>query len=245
MSDTQATLGQKTRKRNRIITIIVSIILVIVLIISSLILFHNYYYTSFWVNGQSMYPTLNSQAKYSNGNLIGDTLVGSIANCYDIDYGIMDEHQKAIDNINRGDIIVLKYSDSDSSDKIKRVIVLPGETFYITSSIPGQNDNGNLYILNHATNQYELTEQGIDNSLINIGYYPPQYNQPTTLEDDEIFVMGDNRLLGKSNDSRSNGPFNIELVDGVVVALEAHVKITYSEGLYEISEMNYFWPIYL
>lgn len=245
MSETQATLGQKTRKRNRIITIIVSIILVIVLIISSLILFHNYYYTSFWVNGQSMYPTLNSQAKYSNGTLIGDTLIGSIANCYDIDYGIMDEHQKAIDNINRGDIIVLKYSDSDSSDKIKRVIVLPGETFYITSSIPGQNDNGNLYILNHATNQYELTEQGIDNSLINIGYYPPQYNQPTTLEDDEIFVMGDNRLLGKSNDSRSNGPFNIELVDGVVVALEAHVKITYSEGLYEISEMNYFWPIYL
>lgn len=245
MSENKETIGQKTRKRNRIITIVVSSVLVIVLIISSLVLFHNYYYTSFWVNGQSMYPTLNSQAKYSNGTLIGDTLVGSVANCYDIDYGIMDEHQRAIDNITRGDIVVLKYSDNDSSDKIKRVIVLPGETFYISSTTPGQNDNGNLYILNNRTNEFELTYQGIDNTLINIGYYPAKYNQPTTLDEDEIFVMGDNRALGKSNDSRNNGPFNIDLIDGVVVALEAHVKITYSQGFYEVSEMNYFWPIYL
>ncbi len=238
--------NKQNHRRETIITIIASIFVVICLSISGLLIFHNTYYTSFWVSGQSMYPTLNYNARNPDGELVGNqSVTGNINGYSGIDYGIMDEHQNAIDNIERNDIVVLHYSNFDKTEKIKRVIVLPGETFYITSTTPGQEDNGNLYVLNVETNEFELTFQNLSEEIIHGGTYPTSYSTPHTLDDNEIFVIGDNRYAGRSNDSRNEGPILCDYISGVVVALEATVTVHYSNGEYTLTNFNFFWPRFI
>ena len=84
----------------KVINIIIGFVLVTAVVLSGLLLFNKFYYTPFWVNGQSMYPTLNGEAKYSNGTLIGEyNSHGEETNIYDVDYGMMDEKdtKKVID----------------------------------------------------------------------------------------------------------------------------------------------------
>jgi len=92
---------------------------------------------------------------------------------------------------NRGDVVVLhQISGASERDLIKRVIALPGETIEIRS----------CQVL-------------IDGRLLEEPYLDPQVVQPgncgreltpTTIPDDHVFVMGDNRP--GSQDSRDLGP---------------------------------------
>ncbi len=239
MSETLKQYSKRNLLIRRIIIIAVSLIIITAICLASFLLFNAFYYTPFWVNGQSMYPTLNKDAKYKNGELYGE--VGSTAELgsYDIDYGFMDTHQNAINGISRFSIIVCKYSKNDTTSKIKRVIALPGETFFISNKV---EDNGSLYVANQD-GEFELINQPIDEAMIKKAIYPSLYSSSYTLKEDQYFVMGDNR--SHSADSRINGPISKDWIIGVVKGLNGKATIGYDEdkNLTPISVHKY-WPRY-
>lgn len=100
----------------------------------------------------------------------------------------------------RGDIIVfesdLETDDGDKKLLIKRIIGLPGETIKVTG--------GNVYIDGQLLAE-EYLKDGITPGEIEDCY----------IEDGELFVMGDNRIV--SIDSRELGCINEETVMGKAV----------------------------
>lgn len=90
----------------------------------------------------------------------------------------------------RGDVVVLhEVRGASERDLIKRVIALPGETIEI--------EDCNVYIDGFRLDEPYLTDEVVDNRSW-CSY------APTTIPDDHVFVMGDNRPA--SADSRSIGP---------------------------------------
>lgn len=96
-------------------------------------------------------------------------------------------------SINRLDIIVLD-EEKDNEKIIKRVIGLPGETVAIKK--------GKIYINNKV----------IDDEY---AYGETSDYDKVTLEDDEYFILGDNRLISK--DSRYFGPIKKSEIKGKIV----------------------------
>lgn len=98
----------------------------------------------------------------------------------------------------RGDIVVFKAweqgSGSEERDFIKRVIGLPNETIEIRD---------NTVFVNNEVLPEPYLDPG-NPTTDRIG--------PITLNDDEYYVMGDNR--GNSSDSRTYGPLNKERIIG-------------------------------
>ena len=112
---------------------IIYLVLIINVCISFILVFRSYYFKSIFVSGTSMEPTLHGSGGY-------------------VDYGIIDDHKSAKNNIERFQIITTYYPFSDSHDytkpyehggvniidehessyKIKRVYGLPGETIKFT-----------------------------------------------------------------------------------------------------------------
>lgn len=240
MANTLNEYSKKNDLKKRIIFICGIILLVFALAISSILIFQHTYYTPFWVNGQSMYPTLNKDAKYKeSGELIGERS-HSGANMVDLDYGFMSTSTNSINHIKRFDIVILKYNQHQESNNIKRIIALPGETFYFTSS--SDESNGQLHVYNNQLKDYEIIEQPIDNYHLINGNYINKYVSPTTLKDDEYFVLGDNRIGSNSYDSRSVGPIKKELINGVAIGLNGKANVDYINGEYSISSINHYFP---
>lgn len=96
-------------------------------------------------------------------------------------------------SINRFDIIVLD-EEKDNEKIIKRVIGLPGETIAIKK--------GKIYI----------NDKVIDDEY---AYGETSDYDKVTLEDDEYFILGDNRLISK--DSRYFGPIKKSEIKGKIV----------------------------
>ena len=119
-------------KFRHIIWPIIYLVLIINVCISFILVFRSYYFRSIFVSGSSMEPTLH-----------GDRGLNSYA-----DYGIIDDHDSAINNLKRFQIVTTYYPFPDSSDyvggykhgekneidvkessyKIKRLYGMPGET---------------------------------------------------------------------------------------------------------------------
>ena len=125
------------KKLKLIIWPIVYLVLIINVCISFILVFRSYYFRSIFVSGSSMEPTLHGTTSDR------------------VDYGIIDDHDSAINRIKRFQIITTYYPFQGSSDyvdvdgdgqgyehgenniidekeasyKIKRVYALPGDTF--------------------------------------------------------------------------------------------------------------------
>lgn len=116
-------------------------------------------------------------------------------------YIIVDQLTYRFDDPKRGDVVVFKYPNDTSKFFIKRILGLPGETVVIRS--------GELLIANSPTSTegYVLPQPFVDNDKMTTNE-----SVRIVLEDDEYFVMGDNR--GASSDSRNWGPLQEDFIVG-------------------------------
>ena len=187
---------------------------------------------------------------------------------YVCDYGLSDSKAGFQAKLQRFDIVVAHYdgtynpghtSENDMFTQdavIKRLIGLPGESLYFTSE-------GELYVKKVGASDYALVEQpsavvnDLENgnraiantassrAISNIGasVFVGSFANPAVMQADEYFVVGDNRRLGASDDSRKYGPLGIrhrsnsayplgkDLLGGRAVAVTAkHSVIVKSNG---------------
>jgi signal peptidase I len=94
----------------------------------------------------------------------------------------------------RGDIVVFESIEGSEQDLIKRVVAVPGDTVAV--------QNGVLFV----------NGQPQEEPYVNSAFPDGSFFGPTTVPEDSVFVMGDNR--GNSRDSRFFGPVSISNVEG-------------------------------
>lgn len=138
-------------------------------------------YEKFYVNGESMYPTLNRSTRVidTNGRDVTDAYSG-IQNLgdfvrpgysYTCDYGLMDTKKETLSTLSRFDLVVTYYPTDMEFDektktyrphekdgvvsaslKIKRIVGLPGETIKF-------DENGDLFVRNKDEEEYAYIDQ--------------------------------------------------------------------------------------
>ena len=202
----------KNKKLKATLSLTGYLFLTIALCFVAAFIFHSYYYDLIYVDGASMAPTLN-----------GDT-----AN--EVDFGIVDGHQSAINHIKRFDIISTYYPysagyDKDytatgvlkksSTKKIKRVIAMPNETFKIENGLLKlrKNDGSELKV---EYKNFQVVETDSKDEL-----------EWITLGEDEYWVLGDNRPHSTDCGSEQiKKPIKKKNIVGVLVAIEGKAKLT-------------------
>ncbi|MCQ2771767.1 MAG: signal peptidase I [Bacilli bacterium] len=202
-------------------------------------------YAPFMVDGESMYPTLNydTRIEYDDGTFYDDPentwkikdFSGDAT--YICDYGLMDSNKGFTKNLKRFDIVITYYPGdyvgdelkTNASLKVKRIVGLPGETIKFDNS-------GTLYILKGEEDDFSPVEQpflSYENNkatkpLVSESWYQAAMNEtsqgymaPFTLGEGEYYVVGDNRRLGASLDSRSSivGAIKENMLVGKAVAI--------------------------
>jgi signal peptidase I len=120
-------------------------------------------------------------------------------NFHNWDYLIVDELSYRFKSPERGDVIVFNYPNDPSQRYIKRIIGLPGETLELHA--------GQISI-SYGSERINLDEAAYLSGADTTG------SAQVTLQDNEYFVMGDNRRY--SSDSRNWGPLAREHIIGKV-----------------------------
>jgi len=115
-------------------------------------------------------------------------------------YLIVDEISYRFNEPERGDIIILRYPRDPSKFFIKRIVGLPSEYIEI--------DGGKVTVIDKTTDKKTV----LDEPYVEFEKSDNLYRQ---LEDEEYFVMGDNRA--RSSDSRMWGPVDRDLIVGRAV----------------------------
>ena len=118
----------------------------------------------------------------------------------DNDYLIANKIDYRLHPPQRGDIIILRPPNNNSTDFIKRVIALPGERLLIRDGV--------VYI-----NGHRLIEPYLPEAWVVFNSWPA-IGSPngSVIPPNQYFVMGDNR--NKSQDSRYFGPIGRDRIDG-------------------------------
>ena len=122
-------------------------------------------------------------------------------NFHDDDYLIVDEISYHFREPKRGDVVVFKYPKNPSQRFIKRIIGLPGETVEIK--------DGEVIIIKDGQSQI------LDESSYLSPFLKTSGNLKITLNQNEYFVLGDNRFV--SADSRSWGTLPKKFITGRVI----------------------------
>ncbi len=202
-----------------VLRVVVGITIVLAALYSIEIIWLYSVYTPFYVVGDSMWPTLNSDARREAGGEAthagdwGNYSFGT-SSWYTIDFGFMDTTD-FLPELERFDVVVTHYPDDPPGVgyKIKRIVGLPGETIYFDAE-------GELYIKGLGESQFELIPQvGFamrDKDKTNFGS-EYAYNEEHAYEIPEgsYFIVGDNRSA--STDSRSVGAIGGEYMRGKAI----------------------------
>lgn len=196
---------------------------------SSEIIFLYARYSPFYVNGDSMYPTINASSKRSSSDAPNDGTWGNfdfgIDEWYTVDFGFMDAKDGFLSGLSRFNIVVAKYEDdTDKSPmKIKRIVGMPNESLYFDAI-------GDLYVKQSGETEYSLVEQTFSlfhkESTNSQSVYAKGESNPFTLGDDEYFLCGDNRYGSYSSDSRRKGSVHSNHILGRAVYIVGQVKFT-------------------
>lgn len=103
---------------------------------------------------------------------------------------------------NKEDIVVFKSPiEGDKRSFIKRIIGIPGDIINIS--------DGRLYVNDEYVKEAYIEENSFTESLI--------YGENYKVLEDEVYVIGDNRFPGGSNDSRSFGTISLKEIKGKLV----------------------------
>jgi len=119
------------------------------------------------------------------------------------DYLIIDEISYRLDDPERGNVVVFRSPQDTSQFFIKRIIGLPGETIELS---------GNQVIIRNAERPSGFI---LDESEYLSDSQHTSGNLRIKMDDNEYFVMGDNRL--QSSDSRRWGPVNESYIIGKAI----------------------------
>lgn len=237
---------------DRFFTVLLIVLLILLPIATGYfgqIIYNNVNYSHFFVNGMSMYPTINfnAYATDSNGTRVDLSYTdGNFTNTnytYRCETGLSDESEGYLDRIERFTIVCTFYSDdytngvlnSGAARKIKRVIGMPGESLYFDS-------NGDLYIKEVDADDYEKIDEPFFEeqswwtddvrSSVEAGkhsYANKAYgygrDKAVELGEGEYFVCGDNRTY--SADSRTKGKVLASYIQGIVILING--------------QTNYYW----
>jgi signal peptidase I len=160
-------------------------------VIIAAFLINQYIFQSYYVDGTSMTPTLQNDDR-----LIIDKVEHTIANLQGKSYIPQ-----------RGQVVVLDSSivgfNGRQEQLIKRVIGLPGDTIIIKDGVVivknKQNPDG-----------FDVTRQ------LGLNLQPTFVESPQewTIDENHVFVMGDNRVENGSYDSRAFGPIEANKIVG-------------------------------
>ena len=116
---------------------------------------------------------------------------------------VIEKISPKVGGVKRGDIVTIYIHgllDEGKDYLIKRVIAIEGDTVRI--------EEGRVY----------LNGEYLDEEYIRGDYtYEERLTAEITIEKGQVFVMGDNRLKGGSNDSRSLGVFNTSAIRGKAI----------------------------
>lgn len=149
---------------------------------------HNFVFQAFYVSGSSMEPDFHD----------GDYLIIS---------KLPVTYHNAISpsdnlNIKRGAVLVFRSPQNKKIFFVKRVVGLPGERVVI--------NDGKVRIYNQENPKgFELKEDYIDQTQNTLG------NVDEVVEDGKLFVLGDNRSLNGSYDSREWGQLPQDNIIGI------------------------------
>ena len=219
--------GMKNKKLKNALSITGYFLLVLAICVSASIVFHNTYYESVYVSGGSMLPTLTGSTMTSSSYGIDVEEDGSI-----VDFGIVDTHKQAINNVKRFSIVSTYFPDDYSADgkligepnkKIKRIIALPNETFKIVES--------KLYVKKGEDFEYIPYTFTIDPSVDELKTIKDIGE--VTLGNDEYWALGDHRSNSRDCGSfyKDNGDIHSSAIKksylvGVLVAIEGQATLT-------------------
>lgn len=203
---------KKTPKKKGALRNILSWILTIVAAFLAAVLINTYIFRTSMINGASMYPTLQeeqvvvlSELPYLFGDIKRGDVIVFDAHCFNDDY----KPNNFFDNIKDSlqyNVITQKLFGSGTNEErywVKRVIGLPGDEIEFRENV--------LYI-----NGEEQKEDYINNpdsvDYVSRNRYA---NSSFTVEENHIFVMGDNR--NRSKDSRMMGQVPMDSIVGKVL----------------------------
>lgn len=183
-------IAEEQRQRfnpKRVIIAVICVLLVVILAVTTALLLKKYVFSTFIVDGISMYPTLDGgNGAIKEGDSHEERTNGEV----------LYLNKKA--TVNRGDIVVftpswIKDGDGNYISLVKRVIALGGDHIQIIS--------GKVYLNGELLDEpYTNQEQVVTNDLD--VYVPNGY----------MFCMGDNR--NHSDDSRVYGVASLDTLVG-------------------------------
>jgi len=175
---------------------IIEIVKIFILAFLIIVPIRLFLFQPFFVQGDSMYPT------YENGEYLIINELGYKRTTI----GIGEKEFFTVDyfkELERFDVAVFRYPKDPDKYFIKRVVGLPGEKVEIKDGKVKiyNSENPNGLMLNE---EEHLTDKILTANAV--------HESPWQLEEDEYFMMGDNR--GGSSDSRLWGPLSKDKVIG-------------------------------
>lgn len=268
----------------KVVKVVLSALFVIAFSVSAQITYNFSRYSPFFVSGESMWPTLNYSSRYTSEDGTEDVLDPStgdyrLPGTYMCDYGLMDSSDGFQSTLERFDIVVAYSSVPginedgslnvvDSTLVIKRVMGLPGDSFYFVSE---GDDLGDFYLKEAGSAEFSLVEQPFfdveshpewsSEDIESVEYakgrgtvyrsgrvnekftYLGTPENPIVLGEGEYFLCGDNR--GHSGDSRTKGAFLERQLVGRAIAIIGQATYVIPSGgssSYHVNLFDYYLP---
>lgn len=184
------------RQKPSSLNLILNALIVIICLVFIFEIIFNMSFTSIYVKGESMLPTLVG-APGNAGDKSGELSAGG-------DYVFVDIHAKP----DYFDIVVVKTADEDgySYNIIKRVVAFGGDTVKL--------DRGQLWIKYKGSAEFKKIEEGYLSEKYNDASNVKNTYEEHVVEEGHMFLLGDNR--NDSADSRERGDFSLNSLVGVV-----------------------------
>lgn len=211
-SEPAADYNKKTPKKKGVLKNILSWVVTIVAAFLAAVLINTYIFRTSMINGASMYPTLQaeqvvmlSKLPYTFGDIKRGDVIVFDSYCFEDDYTPNNFFDNIRDSL-KYNVITQKLFGSGATKErywVKRVIGLPGDVIEFRENV--------LYVNGEQQNESYI------NNPDNVDYVTGNRyaNSTFTVEEDHIFVMGDNR--NRSKDSRMMGQVPVNSIVGKVL----------------------------